>query len=133
MTPTVKNAHHTSDYRVWITFSDGTSGEVDLESELWGPMFEPLRDPALFAQVHADPELDTITWPNGADLAPEYLYELVQTQQPQVHGRTGEPCPESGVWMVKDLSETVFLTRGNVFPPHLGRAVEWRMLERVGD
>jgi hypothetical protein len=88
MTPTVKDARHTSDYRVWIAFLDGTSGEVDLQSELWGPVLEPLRDPALFAQVRADPELDTITWPNGADFAPEFLYELVKAATCAPHDRS---------------------------------------------
>lgn len=132
MTPTVKDARHTSDYRVWIAFSDGTSGEVDLQSELWGPMFEPLRDPALFAQVRADPELDTIMWPNGADFAPEFLYELVKTQQLRADGRTGEPCPESGVWMVEGSDTILALEKGSLFPPHGGRPVFWRRLEQVG-
>ena len=49
--------------------------EIDLEAELWGPMFEPLRDdPELFRQVHVDEELGTIVWPNGADFDPDVLY-----------------------------------------------------------
>ncbi len=65
-------------FRLWLAFSDGTSGEVDLTDELDGPMFEPLRDPAVFAQVSVDPEVRTIAWPNGADFAPEFLKELVR-------------------------------------------------------
>ncbi len=57
-----------------ITFSDGTSKEVDLELELYGEVFEPLRDPAFFAQAAVDPELGTVVWPNGADFSPEFLY-----------------------------------------------------------
>jgi hypothetical protein len=66
-----------ADYRLWLRFSDGTEGEVDLASELEGAVFEPLRDPLLFAQVAIDPELRTVAWPNGADLAPEFLRALV--------------------------------------------------------
>jgi Protein of unknown function (DUF2442) len=64
-----------------LTFADGTAGDVDL-SGLWqsGPVFEPLRDPAYFASVTVDPELGTVTWPNGADLAPEVLYDQVRLQ-----------------------------------------------------
>ncbi len=65
-------------FRLWLAFSDGTSGEVDLADELDGLIFEPLRDPAVFAQVAVDPEIRTIAWPNGADFAPEFLRELVR-------------------------------------------------------
>jgi hypothetical protein len=58
-----------------IDFDDGTTREVDLEAELWGPVFEPLRqDPALFREVRVDAELGTIVWPNGADMDPDVLH-----------------------------------------------------------
>ena len=47
---------------------------MDIEPLLWDEVFQPLRDPAFFAQVVVDPEMGTIAWPNGADLAPEFLY-----------------------------------------------------------
>ncbi len=63
------------DFRVRLTFSDDTIREIDLDPYLRGPIFEPIRhDPQLFAAVHVDDEGDTITWPNGADIAPETLY-----------------------------------------------------------
>ena len=65
-------------YRLRITFADGLVGEVDLISKLSGPVgpvFEPLRDESFFAQVRVDTELGTITWPNGADLAPDALHD----------------------------------------------------------
>ena len=67
--------------RLWVRFLDGTSGTVDLSQELWGPMFEPLTNPDVFNQARVDPELETVVWPNGADLAPEFLYQ-VATQTP---------------------------------------------------
>jgi len=76
----VTSAKYLGDYRVWLQFSDGSSGEADLLAALRGPMFEPLRDKSLFSQVRFDPEADTIVWPNGADLAPEYLKDLVVQQ-----------------------------------------------------
>ena len=63
---------------LWLRFHDGLEGSVDLSGELWGPMFEPLRTPEVFQQAKVDPELETVVWPNGADLAPEFLYEAVQ-------------------------------------------------------
>ena len=65
-------------FTVLLRFSDGTEGRVDLSKELHGPVFELLRDPSYFAQLRVDPELDTVAWPNGADFAPEFLYERVK-------------------------------------------------------
>ena len=64
------------DFVVWLRFRDGTAGEVDLRDELEGEVFLPLRDPAFFRRFRLD--LDTIVWPNGADFAPEFLYERVK-------------------------------------------------------
>ena len=57
-----------------VTFDDGVQREVDMEPLLGGEVFRPLRDPAYFARVRVDPDAGTIVWPNGADLAPEFLY-----------------------------------------------------------
>lgn len=58
-----------------LSFDDGTEREIDLERELWGPVFEPLRaDRELFRQVRVDEELGTIVWPNGADMDPDVLH-----------------------------------------------------------
>jgi Protein of unknown function (DUF2442) len=58
-----------------LGFDDGTVREINLEDELWGPMFERLRrDPQLFRQVSVDEELGTIVWPNGADMDPDVLH-----------------------------------------------------------
>ena len=71
----VRSAEYIEDFKLWITFDDGTSGEVDLEGLLSGPVFEPLKDKELFSKIFVDPELETVVWPNGADLAPEFLKE----------------------------------------------------------
>ena len=59
-----------------LLFNDGTRKQVDLSGLLTGPVFEPLQDPSYFARVSVDPVCGTVVWPNGADLAPEALYEL---------------------------------------------------------
>lgn len=65
-------------YVLRVRFSDGVEGEVDLANELSGPVFRPLRDTALFAQARVHPELRTVVWPNGADLAPEFLRSILR-------------------------------------------------------
>ena len=71
----IVEARYVSQYTVWLRFEDGTQGEVDLSAELYGPLFEPLKDQAFFGQVRVNPDTGTIEWPNKADFAPEFLYE----------------------------------------------------------
>ena len=59
--------------RVW--FDDNTVKDIDLSNELWGEVFEPLRDPDFFKLVFVNEETGTIEWPNGADVAPTFLYD----------------------------------------------------------
>ena len=75
--PRVTDARAAGGHRVWLRFTDGVEGTADLSDLLDGPVFGPLRDPARFAQLRLDPPF-TISWPNGADIAPEALYERVQ-------------------------------------------------------
>lgn len=76
----VTNAKYVGDYRVWLAFNNQTSGEIDLENVLWGTVFAPLKDKSVFRQFHLDPTLNTIVWPNGADLAPEFLHDQILKQ-----------------------------------------------------
>ena len=62
------------DYKLLLTFEDGKTHIVDLEGVLFGEIYTPLNDLALFKQVRLDPEVPTIVWPNGADFDPETLY-----------------------------------------------------------
>ena len=65
-------------YTLHVKFSDGVVKQVDLKDELHGEVFEPLKDAAFFRQVIVNLETGTIEWPNGADFAPEFLYEIGQ-------------------------------------------------------
>ncbi len=78
MKPRVIDAKHIKDYTLYLRFSDGSEGEVDFEHELEGEIFEPLRDIFFFKDFRVDQELHTVVWPNGADFAPEFLYEKLQ-------------------------------------------------------
>ncbi len=70
----VTNARPLDGFRVEVCFDDGREGIADLAEAIEGPMLEPLRDPDVFRTLRVDEELRTIVWPNGADLAPEYIY-----------------------------------------------------------
>ena len=70
----VTKARYLEDYRIEVSFNDGKTGTVDLSKSLTGSVFDPLKDIGIFSQLKVDKELYTIVWPNGADLAPEYLY-----------------------------------------------------------
>ncbi len=64
-----------------LEFDNGVQKRVNLRRELYGPIFEPLRDPTYFALAYLDPDSRTVTWPNRADFAPDFLYEI--TPEPQ--------------------------------------------------
>jgi hypothetical protein len=63
-------------YKLRLEFNDGTVRDVDLRDELYGEVFEPLKDGELFRMVRVNPDTNTIEWPNGADFAPEYLHQI---------------------------------------------------------
>jgi hypothetical protein len=74
----VKEAKYLHDYVLWVKFNDGIEGEVDLEDELTGEIFGPLKNKKVFRSFKVDPILETIVWKNGADLAPEFLRDNVR-------------------------------------------------------
>ncbi len=71
----VVEARFESDYILKLKFNTGQEGLVDLSDQLWGPAFTALKDPNYFKRVAVSSTLGTITWPNGADFAPEFLLE----------------------------------------------------------
>ena len=71
-------------YSLELTFDNRVLKRVNLRKELYGPIFEPLHDPAYFAKAYVDPDSRTVTWPNGADFAPDYLYQMKSEETPTV-------------------------------------------------
>lgn len=69
----VEDAWIVRPFVIEVWFKDGEHREIDVSDHLHGPVFEPLRDPDYFLRGAFDPELGTISWPNGADYAPEFL------------------------------------------------------------
>jgi len=79
----VEQAEYVSGYKIKLVFSDGLSGIVDLEDEIWGEVFEPLKDINYFKDFTQDRW--TIVWDCGADFAPEFLHELTLKQNEKSH------------------------------------------------
>jgi hypothetical protein len=77
--PHVVSAEHRGGYRIHLTFSDGLEKTVDFQKWLYGPVFEPLKDPSYFARFFVD--AGTVAWPNGADIAPETLHAAKECPQ----------------------------------------------------
>jgi hypothetical protein len=65
-------------YTLRVRFDDDTEQVINFWPALWGELYAPLRDPALFSQVRISPEVHTLVWPNGADFDPETLHDWDQ-------------------------------------------------------
>ena len=70
----VTEARYLNAYCIEVAFNNGKKGIADLVDALKGPVFEPLKNPEAFASFKVDPDLETIVWENGVDLAPEFIY-----------------------------------------------------------
>lgn len=79
----VEKATYLNGYRIQVSFDNGRTGIADLADILKG-IFEPLKDKTLFSQFKIDKEIDTVSWSNGADIAPEYLYFLAFKDEPEL-------------------------------------------------
>lgn len=71
--PSVIRAEYQGGFQIRLTFNDNSERTVDFRQWLDGPVFEPLKDPKYFQRFFLDG--GTVSWPNGADIAPETLYE----------------------------------------------------------
>jgi hypothetical protein len=72
----VRDVKYVGDYKLRLTFEDGSLREVDLSRHLDGEVFEPLKNLSNFKGVRVNADLDTIVWENGADMSPDFLYEI---------------------------------------------------------
>ncbi|MBI3472428.1 MAG: DUF2442 domain-containing protein [Candidatus Solibacter usitatus] len=79
MFPRVKQVRRLGEYRLELSFTDGTKGELDFRERVLGRggVFSPLEDVSFFGRVAVDPEAGTIVWPNEVDFCPDVLYSLV--------------------------------------------------------
>jgi len=72
----VQEASYAGGYKLRIRFENGEVRIVDLSGHLDGPVFEPLKDLAFFKRFTVNHDIDTVVWPNDADLSPDFLYEV---------------------------------------------------------
>jgi len=77
--PHVVHAEYRGAYRIHLAFDDGREKTVDFAPWLQGPVFEPLKDTAYFQRFFL--EAGTVSWPNGADIAPETLYRAQEVEE----------------------------------------------------
>ena len=83
----VIDARYLDGYKVEVSFNNGRKGIADLTDALHGSMFEPLKEKSVFSALTVDDELETIVWPNGADLAPEYIYFQAFKREPELQAQ----------------------------------------------
>ena len=74
----VTSVEYVSGYKLRVGFEDDSVRLVDLSAELNGEIFEPLKDLRVFRTARLNPDLDTVVWSNGADMSPDFLYEIGQ-------------------------------------------------------
>ncbi|MEI6085915.1 MAG: DUF2442 domain-containing protein [Verrucomicrobiota bacterium] len=79
----VTSVEYVSGYKLRVGFEDGTVRVVDLAKELDGEVFEPLKELRVFRTARLNPDLDTVVWSNGADMSPDFLYEIGQPVKAQ--------------------------------------------------
>ena len=77
--PHIIKAEYLDGYRIWVRFRDGTEGEVDLVNEIDGTVFAPLKDIGFFKEFTL--EGNTLTWPNGAEFAPDFIHSSLRQIQ----------------------------------------------------
>jgi hypothetical protein len=75
---TVKQAKYVKDYQIILTFDNDQSKFIDLRNYLEGEIFQPLNDIAYFKKFRIDNDLETLVWDNGADISPDFLFEIGQ-------------------------------------------------------
>ena len=83
----VVNARYLEDYKIEVSFNNGRKGVADLSDALKGSVFGQLRNKLKFSSFTVDEELETIVWPNGADLAPEYIYFQAFKNEPELQSQ----------------------------------------------
>jgi hypothetical protein len=113
--PSIVNAEYRGDFRIQVTFNDGVQEVLDFSQWLQGPIFEPLKHREYFRRFFV--EGGAITWPNGADIAPETLYDAATRKSQGAPIRNGSPSRISPRHRAQKT-----LTRHTSKPAHVRKA-----------
>lgn len=90
--PKIVRVEAKSDYRLELVFDDGLQGVISVKDLLTGPVFEPLKDTELFAQVRVEEHFGGIFWPTGADLCPGSLHAEVLASREDIAIEMSSGC-----------------------------------------
>ena len=88
----IKSVKYLSDYKIWIAFDDGTEGQIDLQGQLHGPVFDALKDKAV---LRKSPSIQSLQ-PSFGPMAPTWHRNLSKpslTTRP-VKTQAAAPIPE---------------------------------------
>jgi len=72
----ITDVEYDSGFKLHLQFEDGSWRMADLKNHLSGEVFSPLRDLSIFQTVRLNSDIDTVVWDNGADMSPDFLYEI---------------------------------------------------------
>jgi hypothetical protein len=86
----VTHAKPMDGYKIEVSFNDGRSGVADVSALIQQGIFKSLADDSIFRQLEVDHELETVTWPGGLDVAPEYLYFKAFQAEPSLRQQFDE-------------------------------------------
>lgn len=87
----ITDVQHAGGFRLRLRFENGRTRLVDLEPHLTGGVFEALRDPSQFQTARLNSDLDTVVWENGADMSPDFLYDIGHEETGTSSRRVAEP------------------------------------------
>jgi hypothetical protein len=101
--PRLIEVRHVREHVLWLCYSDGVEGEVDLRDDLNGPMLEQLRDVSEFARARI--EQGHLAWPSGADWSPESLRERLGASY-ECEPHSIDDAPVDSAAQISDVPET---------------------------
>lgn len=92
----ITGVEYNGEYRLRLCFEDDCRREVDLKDHLDGQVFEPLRDLSMFRTAELNSDIDTVVWSNGADMSPDFLFDISVPIESHHILKVAESCEKYG-------------------------------------